>query len=156
VTSTRKRASTNGRAQVNIAQQLRARGTTVDLGGSPVKIVIDWSAVEALETEWGSLKAWGTELQKRQDGRMFRCVGDGIAACVRDLPVPARSLMDLGRLAEYAEALMAALVESGLWKLDEEGAEGNAEGATTAPSPGSSSSTPLSSASASAQSSSGA
>ena len=148
------RRSKNG-SPPNIAQQLRARGTTVTLGGSPVKLIVDWGAIEELEAKWGSVKAWGAELQKGVDGALFRCVGDGISACARNLPVDARSLMDLGKLEEYADALMAAFVESGLWKQDEEGGQGNAEGATTAPSPGSASGTTTLSAGTSALDGSG-
>lgn len=151
MTSTRKRATTNGRAKPGIGQQLRAKGARIDLGGTMVTLRVDWEAIEALESGWGSLKAWAEALQRGAEGPMFRAVGDGVAACARDVPVPARSLMDPGRATEYAEALLTALVESGLWKED---AEGNSPG-PTAPSPGSDSSTSMSSVSASAPSSSG-
>ena len=121
-----------------------ARGTEIDLGGTKMRLRVDWEAIEQLETQWGSIKAWGTALNQGAQGPMFRAVGDGVAACVRDLPVPARTLMDLGRFAEYAEALQAALMESGLWTEDVD--QGNPSGPTTAPSPGSNSSTSMSSA----------
>lgn len=107
-----------------------------------MRLRVDWAAVEMLEAQWGSLADWVAELQKGSKGAMFRAVGDGVAACARDLPVDARSLMDLARITEYAEALMAALIESGLWKDDD---EGNPPGATTAPSLGNSSGTTTSS-----------
>lgn len=134
-------------------QKLLARGTTVMLGGSPVTVRADWEAVEALELEWGSMRAWAAELKKGGHGGFFRAVGSGITACVRDLPVAPRSLMDLSLVAEYAEALNAAFKEAGLWKEDE---EGNPPGPTTAPSPGNGSSTSTSSTGDSAPPSSGA
>lgn len=118
-----------------------------------VRLRIDWEAIETLEQQWGSLRAWAETLQRGDRGPMFRAVGDGVAACVRDLPVPAKSLMDLPRLGEYADGLMAALTESGLWTEDAD--PGNPEG-PAAPSPGNGSSTSTSSGSASAQPSSGA
>ena len=137
-----------------VGQKLRAQGAEVDLGGSMVRLRLDWGAVELLEQQWGSLRAWGEALQGGSNGPMFKAIGDGIAACAPELPVPAKSLMDLGRFEEYADGLQAALMESGMWK--EDGDQGNPNGAETSPPPGNGSSISTSSASASALSSSGA
>ena len=148
---TQRRPASNGRA-ATIAAQLRARGTKVDLGGTKIRLIFTWDAIEELERDWGTLGKWVQEVQSGAEGAMFRAVGAGVAACVTDLPVPTRSLMELGRIGEYAEALVAALAESGLWMED---AEGNAEGATTPPSPGKTSGTSISSTATTAPSSSG-
>lgn len=92
--------------------KLVARGKTVDLGGSEVTIRFDMEAFEYIEDRWGSLNAYASELQKGHQGKMFKCVADGIRATVRDMPVDPVKLMDPGRIIEYAQAIGAAFMEA--------------------------------------------
>lgn len=132
------------RKKSSAGQKLAAQGIPVILGGSPMRLRVDNLAVIELEARWGSLKALGDELAKGTQGKMFTAVRDILAACIRDIPVDVAELMDLTRLAEYAEAITAAFEEAGLVGGN---GQGNPEGPTTAPSPGNASGTSPSSAS---------
>lgn len=101
-------------AEPSEGQQLAARGAQVDLGGTLVRVRFDNLALIELEDQWGSLKAFGQELTKGADGKMYKAVTSAIRACVRDLPVDPAELIDVTRLDEYIEAIALAASESGL------------------------------------------
>ena len=119
-------------------EKLVAAGVYVMLGGSPVRIVVDNRAVVALEARWGSLMALGTELEKGADGKMFTVITDVLTATARDLPagVEVIDLMDLSLMGEYAEKVLDAFKQAGLWSQ-----EGNGRGPGTGRSRGGGSST---------------
>jgi hypothetical protein len=115
-----------------VAAKLRARGSEIELGGAQARLRLTWDAIEAIEAEWGSMRAWAGHL-RNSDGQIFRAIASGIRACIVDYPFPKDTITEMlepARLTEYAEALTAALAESGLWNEDE-GAEGNPEAAET-------------------------
>lgn len=94
--------------------KLVAKGATVVLGGSPVKIRFDNRALVEIERRWGSIAAYGAELQKGEQGRMFTCIQDGLVAGVRGLPpgIEPEDLIDPARALEYIEAISTAFQEA--------------------------------------------
>lgn len=98
-------------------EKLVAPGVHVMLGGARVRIVVDNRAVVALEARWGSLMALAGELEKGAEGRMYTAITDILAASARGVPpgLDVVDLMDLSRMQEYADAVMVAFKQAGLW-----------------------------------------
>ncbi len=92
--------------------KLVANGSWVNLGGSRVQVVFDNRALVEIERRWGSLNAFAKELRKGDEGKIYTCVSDAIAATVRNLPVDPVDLIDPSRVLEYVIAIGAAFREA--------------------------------------------
>lgn len=100
-------------------EKLLSAGVFVELGGSPVRLIIDGRAVVTLEAKYGSIFALAEKMRQGANGPIYSCVVDVLTAAAQDMPpgVDIARLVDLGpaAMADYIDKITAAFKQAGMW-----------------------------------------
>lgn len=136
-------------------KRLIARGSDLVLAdGSTVTIVYSARTFALIEAEYGNLSAYMGALAQGTGGKLFGQLAFTLSLILSQPIDRVWDLIDTRRLNEYIEAMGAALIEA--MPPQPKDQQGNPAGLTTAPSPGSDSSTSAWSTSTSVPTASGA